>query len=1261
MVNQKRILLMYWHDFEKQDTGESVRIYSIMKLLHDNGYIVDLYALTEIMSNFKDFNNKKITSNLYTYSFQDVDRSFKKDRLSNFVTPRMVAQFHEIITQNDYDFIATVYLAQADLLKYFISDKCKKIYLFEDDLALAESYNGKNVGVLIDDQIRKLKYFDEVVYISGDEKIFYEKFIPNIKSTLVHGLFPIKNINENSQKKYDILFVGHDNPHNIEGVEWFLDWVYPLLNPDVLIRIVGKVSTLTKRNISNVSFAGFVENLEDEYNSAKITICPLKRGTGMKIKVLEAMAHGLPSVVTIRGADGFLDKTEFGSFVTDDPQEFAKYIHILLSDLEIYKEMSEKSFNYFKKHLSYEANKDTILKTFICKSGSPKIKRNVVAENMSLDEIVKLKVDYHLPDQNKKNQNTSVSIYVNKVSIGTCDKNSLEFTAHVPYDLINKNIFTQIEFIQSDLHSLASDNSKNTKYRGLYIKSISLERNGKVDTLFDFSEWDINCHLEGFSNNEDRGRWIEGPKASVSFIYNHPKISVIIISSNNNDEHFERIIKSVHNTKYSNLECIVMDISGSRSIAKIADLLRDKITYFEQINGTYAQALNVSLEKVSGNFVCMLDSTDSISADYFSNALKALSKSGAQYTTSPGYSAGKHSKEIPCGELGEVAVFGLNPCRLSGMLLSSDIFKKIYGFDEKLKHAFIIDFQLKILLNCQFKGVKSSELAQYYSNEPYINKPEKAFIEELISVMERYHPEYKKETIDSLLQYVICGSVNERIVADLSMIYRNDFYSNTQKLYLKKIMNAKGLQVYDDNRSLEIENEQLYFQLENIKDNKWYRFGLLSRKEKVKKIFAVLYKRFKNKLSRMKRIPKVSIISKNMEEFNKRKANNNINLLYDTTFLVNGAIKGANRTGIFFVAYNLLEEFYKHNNVSVYLYCEPEHLNATEQFLKSECINNGKIEFINKNSETFIAKLTEMDVFFSPMHKIPDDVAQIKDIAKFTVIHDTIPYIFPDFFPDMKRNDYWFKHLMNGINKTDYYFATSMSTKNDILRFSNAEETNIFVTYWGTSENFYHCDNKMKIDEVKRKYNIPLDKRYVFSLCTIEPRKNLIFAVKGFIEFIKKHDIKDLIFVMGGTQWDFFISKLEAEIKGAKDYLPYILRIGYVDDEDLSPLYSDSEMTIYPSLYEGFGLPILEAMSCGTPVITSNVSSCPEVAGDAALTIDPHNIEELVAAIEKIYFDKTFREDLCEKGIARSKTFSWKKTSSYMVEIMLQAAFNKQK
>jgi hypothetical protein len=152
-------------------------------------------------------------------------------------------------------------------------------------------------------------------------------------------------------------------------------------------------------------------------------------------------------------------------------------------------------------------------------------------------------------------------------------------------------------------------------------------------------------------------------------------------------------------------------------------------------------------------------------------------------------------------------------------------------------------------------------------------------------------------------------------------------------------------------------------------------------------------------------------ISKNIAEFNKRIVGKKINLIYDTTFLLNGLKKGLNRTGIFFVVFNLLKEFYKNSNLNIYLYCELDHQYATEQFLKSAYINNGEIEFINKNAETFAAKLTDIDVFFAPIHQTPDFIAQIKHIAKFTVIYDTIPFIFPKFFPDMQRNDYWFNSL----------------------------------------------------------------------------------------------------------------------------------------------------------------------------------------------------------------------------------------------------------
>lgn len=169
-------------------------------------------------------------------------------------------------------------------------------------------------------------------------------------------------------------------------------------------------------------------------------------------------------------------------------------------------------------------------------------------------------------------------------------------------------------------------------------------------------------------------------------------------------------------------------------------------------------------------------------------------------------------------------------------------------------------------------------------------------------------------------------------------------------------------------------------------------------------------------------------------------------------------------------------------------------------------------------------------------------------------------------------------------------------------------------------------------------------------MCTIEPRKNLLFAIKNFLKFIDKNNINDFIFVLGGGHWDAFLSQFKEEVGNIEKYKDKIVRIGYVDDEDLSALYSDAFCFVYPSLYEGFGLPPLEAMKCGAPVITSDVSSLPEVVGDDAIKINPKDDVALQNAYKKLYENEELRIDLANRGLKRAELFSWKKTADIIVD-----------
>lgn len=425
-----------------------------------------------------------------------------------------------------------------------------------------------------------------------------------------------------------------------------------------------------------------------------------------------------------------------------------------------------------------------------------------------------------------------------------------------------------------------------------------------------------------------------------------------------------------------------------------------------------------------------------------------------------------------------------------------------------------------------------------------------------------------------------------------------------------------------------------------------------------------------------------------------------LKILYDSTVLSYFSEKNGRRSGIYFVTYNFLKEFLNHPEVEVTLYCDykriwyMDNLMASDDMLQKfklmDCKdisnplisvlahlnfkcrkNNGGDNIIKKavrfisyrsfhiydrirrESPAFKKRIRDFDVYFSPYEVIPKEILNDKKIKRFLFLHDVIPLILDDFYGSMNSSRIWFRDLLNSINKNDYYFANSLSTKNDFVKYApEIDPQKVNVTYLGANENFYQIKDADKINAVLEKYNIPAGKKYLFSLCTLEPRKNLVFAIKNFIEFIKKNNIDDFVFVLGGGHWKQFLPQLEKEITDLNDFQEKIIKIGYVDDEDLSALYSGAEMFVYPSLYEGFGMPVLEAMQCGCPVITSNNSSLPEVIADSGIQIDAKNGDELVSAFKKMYYNETFRNECSKKGLNRARIFSWKNCVDEILKVI---------
>jgi len=430
-------------------------------------------------------------------------------------------------------------------------------------------------------------------------------------------------------------------------------------------------------------------------------------------------------------------------------------------------------------------------------------------------------------------------------------------------------------------------------------------------------------------------------------------------------------------------------------------------------------------------------------------------------------------------------------------------------------------------------------------------------------------------------------------------------------------------------------------------------------------------------------------------------------ILFDATIIASGWMKNANRSGIYFVAVNILQRFLQCPQLKVSLYCTPSAIRRLHKVLQeilpeyasSLSIVNEKdasrLElvqqwFIEHNqraarqhsvhrakmfsrglyiakvltviqnrlyrSHTLAKALSDFDIFFSPGYAAPVQIRQTPGIKRYTILYDTIPLLFPELYPVSRYFGYsWVKVLIKNLTPDDYGFAISEQTKKDFIRFCpQLNPQNITVTPLAASENFYFCKDQERISAVKAKYHIPLGKRYIFSLCTLEPRKNLIMTVKSFLRLIAENKLDDLMLVLGGGHHECFIGVLENLLHDVAKYKDRIIMTGYIDDEDLAPLYSGAEFFVYPSLYEGFGLPPLEAMQCGCPVIVSNTSSLPEVVGNAGLLIGPHSEHQLVAAMKRLYDDWELRTQLLQKGLQQAQQFSWDRCAATMIDKILE-------
>ncbi|GAA6621802.1 glycosyltransferase family 4 protein [Scytonema sp. NUACC26] len=283
--------------------------------------------------------------------------------------------------------------------------------------------------------------------------------------------------------------------------------------------------------------------------------------------------------------------------------------------------------------------------------------------------------------------------------------------------------------------------------------------------------------------------------------------------------------------------------------------------------------------------------------------------------------------------------------------------------------------------------------------------------------------------------------------------------------------------------------------------------------------------------------------------------------------------------------------------------------------------------------------LARSDIYHSPYEPIPDEIRKAATpIQKFLTVHDLIPIIHPEFF-DLKDND-TVQRAISSIDPESWVLCVSQSTKNDLCNYlSIIDPARVFVTHLAASKLFYPCLDSQQIAATRGKYNIP-NAPYILSLSTLEPRKNIDLTIRCFLQVIQQEKIQDLNLVLVGAKgWKY--DRIFAEISRNPILKDRIIATGYVADEDLAALYSGAIAFVYPSFYEGFGLPPLEAMQCGVPVITSNTSSLPEVVGDAGIMVDPKDSDMLCHSLLELYNCPDLRQSMSQKSLEQAKKFSW--------------------
>ena len=348
---------------------------------------------------------------------------------------------------------------------------------------------------------------------------------------------------------------------------------------------------------------------------------------------------------------------------------------------------------------------------------------------------------------------------------------------------------------------------------------------------------------------------------------------------------------------------------------------------------------------------------------------------------------------------------------------------------------------------------------------------------------------------------------------------------------------------------------------------------------------------------------------------------------------------------------NLLRQLARQDHDTEYvLFCGPDDcgtLDSLGENFRTVAETAGKYSFAEQLKIPLAIRREGVTLFHAPHYVLPP-LVRCKSVV---TIHDCIHLMFPQYLPNRLSLAYARTSIALAARRATRVLTVSESSKRDILRFVDVPPDNIDVIYNSYDDRFGVEPKEEDVVRVRERYQ--LDEQFVLYAGNVKPHKNLERLIEAF-DLVRRRGLDQLKLVLIGDDISRYTSLRRAVHR--HQLHKYVRFLGYLPEETLAVMYRLAGVFVFPSLYEGFGLPPLEAMASGTPVVTSNVSSLPEVAGDAAVLVDPYDSMAIADGIYRVLTDEGLRTDLRRRGLVRAHQFSWESSVRRVREIYGQVA-----